>query len=97
MHPFELLEQAKAHLKLDKLQRNHETEISVKAAKAEKIIKIAYAEIKICKSRQCLQTLSALRMGNQQPSSEQEKVQRLRMLKIVSICGGASHADEDIV
>lgn len=47
LNPFELLEQAKAHLKLDKLQRKDEISLNVNVAKAEKIIKMTYAEIKI--------------------------------------------------
>lgn len=47
LNPFELLEQAKAHLKLDRLQRKDEISLGVNVAKAEKIIKMTYAEIKI--------------------------------------------------
>ena len=53
-------------LKLEEPQREDETSLDVKAAKAEKIFEIAYGA-----------SLSAAIMGLQQRSSEQENVQRL--------------------
>lgn len=54
----------KNNLKLNMLQRKNEIRLSVNAAKAEKNIEIAYAEIK------AFNVLSAIIMGNQQPSLE---------------------------
>lgn len=53
-------------LKLILLQHKDEINLSAKATKVEKKYEIAQG-----------QNLNAVTMGNQQPSSEQEKVQRL--------------------
>ena len=63
-------------LKPIKLQRDDEICVGVNVAKAEKIDWMIYAEIKALLLKYN-NVLSVVRMGNQQPSSEQEKVQRL--------------------
>lgn len=55
----------KNNLKLNMLQHKNEICLSVNAAKAEKNIEIAYAEIKAFTN-----VLSAIIMENQQPSLE---------------------------
>ena len=63
-------------LKPIKLQHSDEISASVNVAKAERIDWMAYAETKAL-SLEYDDVLSAERMGNQQPSLEQRKVQRL--------------------
>ena len=83
LNSFELLEQKGIFvltLKPIKLQHNDEICIGVNVAKAEKINWMTYGERKALLLKYD-SVLSVIKMGNQQPSPEKGKVQRLSAFK----------------